>query len=164
MFLPTIVAGLDSEGHCYAQRAIGLLVAIGGWPSLVTFVYQLGSTEHDAARISNEDAGWRMDRAFVTTATRQLLKTYAEPITLSDVKDMQTIACMLMVWWGLSDLAEPQHPVVRLMGHFGGHPFKADGVQAIEHRFGQIRGRITPEAQEAWKQAERAMSAYGHNL
>ncbi len=164
LFLPTIAAGLDSEGHVYAQRAVGALVAIAGWPSLVTVVYQLGSIEFDAAKLTNEDDGLHMDRAIATTATRLLLKASTQPVTLADVQDMQTIACMLMVWWGLSNLAEPQHAVGRLMRYFGGHPFKSDNVQEIEHRFGQIRNRLTPEAHEVWKQAEREMSTYNSGL
>ena len=162
MFLPGIAAGIDSESYRYAQRGIGVFVAIAGWPSLVTFVYQLGNVEHDAASITNKDEGWRMDHAITTIATRQILKAYAEPVTLADVNDMQTIACTLRVWWGLSDLAEPQNAVVRLMQHFGGHPFKSNSVQTIEHRFGQIRSRITPESHEVWRQAEREMSTYGN--
>ncbi len=164
IFLPTIAAGIDSEGHRYAPRAIGVLVAIAGWPPLATFVYQLGSVEYDVARITGEDEGYRLDSAIASIATRLLLKAYTDPVTLADVQDMQTIACLLMVWWGLSELAEPQHPVVRLMRHFGGHPFQADSVQASEHHYGQIRRRITPEAYEGWKQAEREMSTYGKGL
>ncbi|HJS86210.1 MAG TPA: hypothetical protein VJ779_12195 [Acetobacteraceae bacterium] len=164
MFMPGIAAGLDSEGYRYAQRAIGALVALAGWPSLVTFVYQLGVVEYEAAKLTNEEEGRLMDRAIVTVAARVLLKAYAEPVTLADLQDMQTISCTLMVWWGLSDLAEPHHSVVRLMRHFGGYPFKSSDIQAIEQRFDQIRTRITPEAHAVWKQAEREMGTYGNGL
>lgn len=162
MFLPLIAAGLDSEGYRYAQRAIGVLVAIAGWPSLVTFVDEIGNLKYDIARITNEEDGWRDHGAIATVVADMLLKAYAEPITLNDVQDMQTIACALMAWWGFSDLAEPQHPVVHLMAHLGSHPFKSNSIQAIDSRFSQIRSRITPEAQEVWKQAERAMSIYSN--
>jgi hypothetical protein len=164
LFLPTIAAGLDAEEYRYAQRAIGILVAIAGWPSLVTFVYQAGSLEYDIARITNEEKGQRHDRAIAGVAADMLFKAYAEPVTHNDVQDMQTIACVLMAWWGLSDLAEPQHPIVRLIAHFGGHPFKSNNLQAIDSRYAQIRSRITPKAQEVWKQAERAMSIYSNKI
>jgi hypothetical protein len=162
LFLPIIAAGPDSEGDRYAQRAIGLLVAIAGWPSLVTFVDQIGSLEYDIARITNEEQRQRHDRAIAGVAADMLLKAYAEPVTHTDVQDMQTIACVLMAWWGLSGFAEPQHPIVPLMAHFGGHPFKSNNLQAIDSRYAQIRSRITPKAQEVWKQAERAMSIYSN--
>jgi hypothetical protein len=164
LFLPTIAAGLDAEEYRYAQRAIGMLVAIAGWPSLVTFVYQTGSLEYDIARITNEEKGQRHDRAIAGVAADMLFKAYAEPVTHNDVQDMQTIACVLMAWWGLSDLAEPQHPIVHLIAHFGGHPFKSNNLQAIDRRYAQIRSRITPKAQEVWKQAERAMSIYSNKI
>jgi hypothetical protein len=164
MFLPSIAAGLGSEGYRYAQRAIGVLVAIAGWPSLASFVYQLGYLEFEAAQITSEDEGWRMDRAVATTAAHLLTKTFAEPITLHDVQDMQTVASLLMVWWGFSDLADPQHAVTRLIRHFGGHPFKSSDIKAIEHHNDQIRRRLTPEALEVWKEAEREMSTYGDGL
>jgi hypothetical protein len=164
LFLPIIAAGLDSEGDRYAQRAIGLLVAIAGWPSLVTFVDQIGSLEYDIARITNEEQRQRHDRAIAGVAADMLLKAYAEPVTHTDVQDMQTIACVLMAWWGLSGFAEPQHPIVPLMAHFGGHPFKSNNLQAIDSRYAQIRSRITPKAQEVWKQAERAMSIYSNDI
>jgi hypothetical protein len=162
MFLPIIAAGLDSEGYNYAQRAVGLLVAIAGWPSLVTFIYQLGSVECDIAGITNEDEGWRVDRAVAETAARLLLRAYSEPLALADLQYIRAVACVLMVWWGLA--AEPQHPIVRLMQHFGGHPFKTNNVQEIERRFSQIRSRITPETQKVWKWAEQEMSAYSSGL
>ena len=93
---------------------------------------------------------------------RLLLRAATGPLTLTDVKDVQTVACLLMVWWGLSALAEPQHPVVHLMRHFGGHPFKADNrVEAVIRCLDQIHGRITREGWEMWKWAEREMSLYG---
>ena len=163
-FLAITAAGLDSEGYRYAQRAIGVFVAVAGWPSLVTFIYQLGSFECDAAQITNQTEGWAKDCAIAKTATHLLLKAYAEPVTLADVKDMQTVACMLMVWWGFSDLAEPQHPVTRLLQHFGGHPFNAVSIEVIKSRLDQIQSRITPEACDVWKDAERKMSTYGNGL
>jgi hypothetical protein len=164
MFVPGVAAGLDSEGYRYAQRAIGVFMAIAGWPSLTPFLHQLGSIERHVASITNEDAGWRKDRAITTVATRQLLKAYTEFLTLTDVDDMQTIACMLMVWWWLSDLAEPQNAVVHLMRHFGGHPIKSDSAQAIEYHFRQLCGLFTPETDKVWKRAEREMSIYGNEL
>jgi hypothetical protein len=165
MFLVPIVAGLDSDGYRYAQRAIGALVAIGGWPSLVSFVYHIGSFEFDFARITNEDEGWRMDRGFALTAMQLLQKAFAGSFTVREVNMMPAVACMLMVWWGVSDLAEPQHAVVRLIRHFGGDPCKMDSVgPAMDQRFRQICSRITPEAHEVWKQAEREMSTYGNGL
>jgi len=129
------------------------------------FVYQLGSLEADVAKLTSEDEGQIMDRAFADVPKHMLLKVYAEPMTLEDVKDMQTIACMLMVWWGLSRAAEePKHPVVRLMQHFGGHPFMTNSVEATQARLDQIRGRITPEADKVWKQAEQAMRACDNEL
>jgi hypothetical protein len=162
LFLPIIAVGLDSEGYRYAQRAIGVLVAIAGWPSLVRFVNEIGNIEYDIARITNEDEGRHHDCAIAGAAADMLLKAYAEPVTFNDVQDMQPIACALMVWWGLSDLAEPQHPIVRLMAHFGGHPFHSNSIHESESRFGQSRSRITPKAQEVWQQAERAMSIYSN--
>jgi hypothetical protein len=164
MFLATIAAGLDCEGHHYAQRAIGVLVAIAGWPSLEVFVYQLGRVECDFASITNEDEGWRIDRTIAITAARLLSKACAEPIALADVQIMPPIACTLMVWWGLSDLAEPRHAVVRLMRHFGGHPSKSEGAQAIDHRLAQIRSRLTPQTHKMWKLAQQEMSTYGTKL
>lgn len=165
LFLPITIAGLNSEGHHYAQRAIGALVAIGGWPSLSAFVYQLGVVEADVAKLTDENEGRIMDRTFINVATHMLHKTYVEPITLDDVRDMQTIVCMLMVWWGLSALAEePKHPVVRLMQHFGGQPFRTNDVEATLTRLNQIRGRITPEAAKVWKQAEQALSTFDNGL
>ena len=159
VFLPVTAAGLDSEGYNYAQRAIGLLVAIAGWPSLVTFVYQIGSIEYELAGITNENEGRRADRVIAAIAERLLLKAYREPVTLADLEDMKTVACMLMVWWGLT--AEPQHPIARLMQHFGGHPFKTNNAQEIGYRFDQIRKQITPETQKMWKHAAYGMNAYG---
>ena len=167
MFLPIIASGLDSEGYSYAQRAIGLLVAIAGWPQLEVFIYQLGSAEGRMAGITNEEEGRRLDRVFPQIAARLLLKAYREPVTLADLHDMKTVACLLMVWWGL--MTEPQHPIVRLMQRFGGHPFKAtsDG-QEITRRSDQIsnrlRGQITREVQKIWKQAEREMSVYSNGI
>ena len=164
IFLATIATGLDSEGYHYAQRAIGLLVAIAGWPSLVTFIYQLGSIECDVVQMTSEDEGRIMDRTMAKVATNVLLKAYAEPLTLDDVKVMQTVACILMVWWGFSDIAEPKHPIVRLLQHFGGHPFNAVSVEAIQGRMNQIRSRITPGARLAWNDAEQKLSTYGNGL
>ncbi len=160
MFLPIVAAGLESEGYSYAKRAICVLVAIAGWPSLVTFIYQLGSVECDMATITNEQEGRRADRAFAVTAARLIFKAYSEPVTLADLQDMKTVACMLMVWWGLT--AEPPHPLVGLMQQFGGHPFKTDNVREVERRFGQIRSCITSEAQKLWRKAEHEMSIYGN--
>jgi len=165
IFLPAIAAGLDSNGHHFAQHAIGMFVAIVGWPSLAVFVYQLGSLEADVAKITSEDEGRIMDRVFADVPTQMLLKVYAQPMTLDDIRDMQTIACMLMVWWGFGSAAEePKHPVVRLMQHFGGYPFASSNVEAIQSRFDHIRVRITPEANKMWKQAEQAMKTCGNGL
>ena len=117
----------------------------------MTFIYQTGSLEYDIARITDEEKRRRHDRAIAGVAADMLLKAYAEPVTHNDVQNMQTIACVLMAWWGLSGLAEPQHPVVRLIAHFGDHPFKSNNLQAIDRRYAQIRSRITPKAQEVWK-------------
>jgi hypothetical protein len=102
LFLPTIAAGLDAEEYRYAQRAIGMLVAIAGWPSLVTFVYQTGSLEYDIARITDEEKRRRHDRAIAGVAADMLFKAYAEPVTHNDVQNMQTIACVLTLLWQFS--------------------------------------------------------------
>jgi hypothetical protein len=162
LFLPNIAAGLGDEGYRYAPRGVGVLVAIAGWPSLVQFIYELGSVECDLARLTDGDEGERLDHAVATTGMHLLLKTFAEPLSLDDVADLKTFACILMVWWGLSGLAEPQHPIPRLIRHFGGHPFKTDNLQEVG-RCLQIRGRITPEADKLWKQAERKLSHWTLN-
>ena len=164
MFLPFVAAGLDSECYRYAQRAIGLLVAVAGWPSLTSFVYALGFLEFDVAAITSQEDGELKDRAIASVASRLLTKAFAEPLTLRDVNVMQEMACMLMVWWGISDLAEPQHAVVRLIRQFGGHPFQSNDIRAIEQRNDQNSRRLTPDALKVWKQAEREMSTYGNEL
>jgi hypothetical protein len=162
LFLPSTIVGLESEGFRYALRAIGALVGVAGWPPLVTFVYQLGEIEYEVANLTNEDKGALIDRVIAILAIRLLHKAYAGPVTLADLNDMQTISCKLMVWWGLSELAEPQDSVVRLMRQFGGHPFKSNNAPAIKQRLDQIYTRITPDAHAVWKQAQREMSAYGN--
>lgn len=165
IFIPGVVAGLDSKGHQYAKHAIGMFVAIAGWPKLTVFIYTLGSLEADCAALSSEDKGRIIDRTYALASMESLIKILTNPMTIEDVMDMQTIACMLMTWWGLSYAAEePEHPVVRLMHHFGGHPFSTDSIEAIHARQIQIRGRITPEEFKVWKQAEQAMKAYGNEL
>lgn len=165
MFLPAVAAGLDSEGIPYAQRAISILAAIAGWPKLGVFIYHIGDLESKVAKLTSEADGQDMDRAFALVPMRMLLKAYAQPITLEDANDMQTIICMLLVWWGFSIAnEEPNHPVVRLMKHFGGHPFNSSSAEDIKMRFDQIQTRITPEAYKVWKQAEQAMKTFDNGL
>ena len=165
IFLPAVIAGLDTEGFQYAKRAIGMYLAIAGWPSLTGFIYQLGSFEADLAAVTSGDKGRIMDRAYALASMTHLLNILAKPMTMNDVRDMQTFACTLMAWWGLGCASEePEHPVVRLMHHFGGHPFSTDNIEAILARQIQIRGRITPEAIKVWKQAEQAMKVYGNEI
>ena len=165
IFIPAVIAGLDSKGFQYAKYAIGMFLSIAGWPPLTSFIYQLGSLEADLAKITSGDKGQIMDRTYALVPMTLLINILAKPMTMDDVRDMQTTACTLMAWWGLGCAAEePEHPVVRLMHHFGGHPFSTDNIEAILARQIQIRGRITPEAIKVWKQAEQAMKVYGNEI
>jgi hypothetical protein len=77
-----------------------LLVAIAGWPSLPSFIYQIGQLEFDVGTATNGDEGAILDRVFAVLGTNILLKAYTGPLTSEDVRYMQTIACALMAWWG----------------------------------------------------------------
>ena len=164
MFLPIVAAGLDSEGYSYAKRAIGVLVAIAGWPSLVTFIYQLGSVECGGGAAGEDDERGResVARCALSPSLRHAWcsKHSANPSRSLICGVLKAVACLLMVWWGLT--AEPPHSLVGLMQQFGGHPFKTDNVREVERRSGQIRSCITSEAQKLWRKAEHEMSIYGN--